>query len=112
MAQRNSSSDSAAGAPTLIAAARQSKQQLQDDLRACKQRGLDQEAVIDTMRKLFVALVVKHGVAGTLHIDRKDIEAIGTKGELKIQEMPTGIVLAARVGGIMPPGNRPVLVKR
>lgn len=98
-------------APTPIAKARLSKQQLEVELRAARQRLLDQEAVIDTMRKLFVALIVKHGTAGTLHLDRKDIEAISTSGELKIQELPTGIVLAARVGGVMPAGNRPMLVK-
>lgn len=92
---------SSSTAPTPISKARQSRAELLEELRAAKQRCLDQEAVIDTFRRLLAAIVLKHGTVQTLHIDRNDIAAAGS-GQVRVQEMPTGIVIAVKMEGQSP----------
>lgn len=99
----------AANDPVPIALARQSKQQLLEELRQCRQRCLDQETTIDTFRRLFAAVIMKHGTLQTLHIDRKDMEKAGS-GHLRVQEMKTGIVLALKLEGQPSPIHRPRLI--
>lgn len=61
------------------------------------QRELDQEATIDTFRKILAAIVRRHGTLDVLHVPLKDIAAL-KDGDMRVRDdiVPGNVTLSIR----------------